>query len=183
MSIADKHRSVSATKMNARSSRSHSVFTLHIRGSNHVQGTVLKGSLNLCDLAGSERVSKSEVTGARLRETQCINKSLSCLSDVFLGLSQKNAHIPYRNSKLTFLLRGCFCKNGKTLMFVNLSPAMSSFSESLCSLRFASNVNRCILGKATKQIRHVSKQNNSDLENGSKNKTTRKKRRKLYNGS
>jgi kinesin family protein C1 len=129
MAHANKHRAVASTKMNERSSRSHSVFTLYLRGVNNEMKTELFGTLNLCDLAGSERLSRSEATGARLKETQHINKSLSALSDVYSALATKSSHVPYRNSKLTYLLQNCFCGDGKTLMFVNLSPTTDSFNE------------------------------------------------------
>jgi len=147
MRRAAKHRSVASTNMNSRSSRSHSVFTLHLTGTNELKNVTLKGSLNLCDLAGSERLDKSGATGDRLKETQAINKSLSSLAGVFTSLASKNNHIPYRDSKRTYLLQQCFSAQGKTLMLVNLSPSSASCGETLCSLRFARQVNNVELGR------------------------------------
>ncbi|CAH0492500.1 unnamed protein product [Peronospora farinosa] len=153
MERASRARSVACTDMNAQSSRSHSVFTLHLQGVNDKGGVMLNGQLNLVDLAGSERASRSNVSGDRLKETQAINKSLSCLADVFSAIGNKSSHIPFRNSKLTYLLQNSLSGDGKTLMMVNLSPTLESASESLCSLRFAKQVNQCELGKPKRQIK------------------------------
>ena len=156
MNVAARARSVASTKMNAVSSRSHSVFMLKLQGYNEDSGAEVQGALNLCDLAGSERLDRSGANSdmKRLKETQAINKSLSCLGDVFNALAQKSSHVPYRNSKLTYLLQDCLSGDGKALMFVNLSPTNLSSNESLCSLRFAQRVNQVELGKATKHIQY-----------------------------
>jgi len=146
---AAKHRSVGATEMNSQSSRSHSVFSLILTGVHKENRQELRGVLNLVDLAGSERLDRSKAKGDRAKETVAINKSLSSLTDVFVSIGNKASHIPFRNSKLTHLLQPCLSGDGKALMLANLSPTEESLSESLCTLRFASSVNKCELGKAT----------------------------------
>ena len=107
---ATSNRSVAATQANERSSRSHSVFILKLKGENSNTGEISEGTLNLVDLAGSERLSHSGATGDRLKETQNINKSLSCLGDVIgaLGQGKEGAHVPYRNSKVSFASKLAF---------------------------------------------------------------------------
>lgn len=158
VTLAACNRSVDRTDMNAHSSRSHSIFALKIRGVNESQDTEMEGSLSLVDLAGSERLSRSNATGDRLKEAQAINKSLSSLADVFQAIAKKSAHVPYRNSKLTYVLQPALSGDGKTLMMVNLSPTFASLDESLCSLRFAQQVSQCELGAPTRQIKTRSSQ-------------------------
>ncbi|KAA3455777.1 kinesin-4-like [Gossypium australe] len=148
MDIGFKNRAVSATALNARSSRSHSIVTVHVRGRNVKTGTVLYGNLHLIDLAGSERVDRSEVTGHRLREAQHINKSLSSLGDVIFALAKKSPHVPYRNSKLTQVLQSSLGGQAKTIMLVQLNPDATSFSESMSTLKFAERVSGVELGAA-----------------------------------
>ncbi|KAF3613287.1 hypothetical protein FXO37_36442 [Capsicum annuum] len=104
MKLSEGNRAVGSTAMNNRSSRSHSVLTVHVHGED-TNGNIIHSCLHLVDLASSERVDKSEVTGDGLKEAQHINKSLSFLGGVITALAQKNSHIPYRNSKLTLLLQ------------------------------------------------------------------------------
>ncbi|EWC46971.1 hypothetical protein DRE_03733 [Drechslerella stenobrocha 248] len=152
MRRASDNRMVAATKANERSSRSHSVFILKLAGTNNVTGERCEGTLNLVDLAGSERLSHSQATGDRLKETQNINKSLSALGDVIsaLGGGKEVKHIPYRNSKLTFLLQNSLGGNSKTLMFVMVSPLMAHMNETLTSLKFARKVSQVNIGTAKK---------------------------------
>ncbi len=158
LKCAARARTVAATKMNDRSSRSHSVFTLDIAGKNLQSGAVTAGSLHLVDLAGSERLNylDKNIDSKQLKETTNINKSLSCLGDVFSALASEASHVPYRNSKLTHLLQNCLGGDGKACMVVNLSPTVASSNESMHSLKFAQRVSQIELGCGSKKV-HLSK--------------------------
>lgn len=148
MQFGQTNRAVGSTALNERSSRSHSILTIHVQGVDLKSGSTSRGCLHLIDLAGSERVDRSKVTGDRLKEAQYINKSLSSLGDVIFALSQKSAHIPYRNSKLTQVLQASLGGHAKTLMFVQVNPDVESYSETLSTLMFAERVSGVELGAA-----------------------------------
>ncbi|ONM38303.1 P-loop nucleoside triphosphate hydrolase superfamily protein with CH (Calponin Homology) domain, partial [Zea mays] len=148
MEIGQTNRAVGSTALNERSSRSHSILTVHVRGVDLKNGSTSRGCLHLIDLAGSERVERSEAIGDRLKEAQYINKSLSALGDVIFALAQKNAHVPYRNSKLTQVLQSSLGGQAKTLMFVQINPDTESYSETISTLKFAERVSGVELGAA-----------------------------------
>ena len=83
----------------------------------------------MVDLAGSERISKTDASGARLKEAQHINKSLSALGNVINALKQKNNHVPFRDSKLTYLLQDSLSKDNKALMITQISPTECDVEE------------------------------------------------------
>ncbi|KAI3870373.1 hypothetical protein MKW92_001409, partial [Papaver armeniacum] len=125
------------TALNERSIRSHSILTVHVHGTDLVTEATLRGSLHLVDLARSGSVDCSQVTRGRLREAQCISKSLSALGDVMFSLSQKNDHVPYADSQLTRVLQSSLSGQGKIAMFVQLNPDVDAYSKTLSTLKFA----------------------------------------------
>lgn len=137
------NRKVAATNMNHASSRSHSVFTCIIESKWESQGVTHHrfSRLNLVDLAGSERQKSSGAEGERLKEATNINKSLSTLGLVIMNLvnmsNGKSLHVPYRDSKLTFLLQDSLGGNSKTSIIANISPSTCCSLETLSTLKFA----------------------------------------------
>eukprot|EP00040_Diaphanoeca_grandis_P004050 m.26860 g.26860 ORF g.26860 m.26860 type:complete len:707 (-) comp15573_c0_seq1:25-2145(-) len=162
-------RHVKATAMNATSSRSHAMFQMVVEISSEEGGRKLikRSRINLVDLAGSERQKKTEATGAALKEGASINVSLTTLGLVISGLVKqsnkpsKSAHIPYRDSTLTWLLRENFGGNSKTCMIAAISPAADNYDETLSTLRYADRakhiVNKAIINEtpADKYVREL----------------------------
>ena len=146
---AAQRRATGTTKLNEHSSRSHVITLLEVCT---FEGTAASmngadrgmpktsGRLYLVDLAGSERVQKSGVSGTMMREAQNINKSLSALGDVMEALDKRQAHVPYRNSKLTYLLQDALGGNARTLMAVTICPTEAHEEETLFALQFSSRV-------------------------------------------
>ncbi|KAK2960353.1 putative Carboxy-terminal kinesin 2 [Blattamonas nauphoetae] len=133
----EERRVVAETRLNAHSSRSHTIFTIHM----HKAHTPFS-SISFVDLAGSERVAKSQSSGQRLKEAQSINKSLSALGDVVSSLSKNASFIPFRNSKLTELLQNALGGDSKTVIVVSISPNADSVSETVNSLEFGGRVRK-----------------------------------------
>ena len=133
---AVKNRTVSSTNVHKHSSRSHMVMVVEFQEVDG-EGMIRKSSrCSLVDCAGSERVAKTGASGDQLKEAQAINKSLSGLGDVIEALEGRKGHIPYRNSKLTFLLQDTLNGSSQTVVIINVSPSIHSSSESCFSLKF-----------------------------------------------
>uniref|UniRef100_A0A251V7A9 Putative kinesin motor domain-containing protein n=2 Tax=Helianthus annuus TaxID=4232 RepID=A0A251V7A9_HELAN len=143
LSRGSANRRVAATNMNRESSRSHCVFTCVIesRWEKDSTSNLRFARLNLVDLAGSERQKTSGAEGERLKEAANINKSLSTLGHVIMalvdGANARTRHIPYRDSRLTFLLQDSLGGNSKTMIIANVSPSICSATETLNTLKFA----------------------------------------------
>ncbi|XP_013410211.1 kinesin-like protein KIN-14E [Lingula anatina] len=152
MELGNKNRTTAATKMNSQSSRSHLILKLSVEGLNRKAGTHSSGSLMLCDLAGSERVGKTEAQGQRLVEAAAINKSLTALGQVFSALRASQLHIPYRNSKLTHILQPALGGDAKACLFVAVSPDVRNITETISTLTFGSNARQIALGQAKANV-------------------------------
>ncbi|KAL9374032.1 hypothetical protein Peur_033652 [Populus x canadensis] len=126
--------------LNMQSSRSHTIFsiTIHVKESSSNGEELMKcGKLNLVDLAGSENVVRSGAKEGRVREAGEINKSLLTLGRVINALVEHSGHVPYRDSKLTRLLRDSLGGNTKTCIIATVSPSIHSLEETLNTLDYA----------------------------------------------
>lgn len=140
LNYGKKNRVVRKTQMNSESSRSHSIFTVTVETLKQIDGQdhVRSARLNLVDLAGSERVAKTGAEGVGFTEGVNINYELMILGNCIAALTSKgNTHIPYRDSKLTMLLRDSLGGNARTMMIAALGPADYNFSETMSTLRYA----------------------------------------------
>nr|CCA16099.1 kinesinlike protein putative [Albugo laibachii Nc14] len=155
------NRVCGTTQIHAESSRSHLIVIVQLISIEPPQSVC--GKLYLVDLAGSERVKKSCVGGVMLKEAAHINKSLSALADVMEALDKKAAFVPYRNSKLTFLLQDVLQASCKTLMIVNIAPEIDTASETYRSLQLATRARNVVIRKAIRKnpSKHFSAEENT----------------------
>ncbi|KAL7722205.1 Kinesin-like protein [Entamoeba marina] len=141
-SIGFKQRHTGRTLSNDRSSRSHCIFTIYLQSKTTRSGVEIVNTSKLIfvDLAGSERQARTGAKGNVLKEAGNINRSLVTLGVVIRGLIAKNTrkidHIPYRDSKLTFLLKDSLGGNCKTWIIGTVSPSLSNNLETFSTLRF-----------------------------------------------
>eukprot|EP00064_Thunnus_orientalis_P002493 superscaffoldBa00000185_g2500 len=139
----NRNRTQHPTDMNATSSRSHAVFQIYLRQQDKTASlnpNVCVAKMSLIDLAGSERASATNAKGARFREGANINRSLLALGNVINALADpksKKAHIPYRDSKLTRILKDSLGGNCRTVMIANVSPSSKSYDDTHNTLKYA----------------------------------------------
>ena len=138
-------RATHETRMNATSSRSHTVFTIYVAQHDRGTGQSTQSALNFVDLAGSERLSRSESTGQRMSEALSINLSLTSLGKVVsslggdgpTGTTGTHAHIPFRDSKLTRMLQNSLGGSSYTTLLATIHPRACDHEETLSTLQFA----------------------------------------------
>jgi len=133
-----KLRSTEATASNSASSRSHAVFSISIISSSNGEDFVTR-KLNIVDLAGSESQGKTGAVGMRFEEAKSINKGLTVLNRVISSLSKKNAHIPYRDSVLTKVLKDSLESHCYISMLACISPSVKDIAETISTLRFTND--------------------------------------------
>lgn len=157
----NEYRTVSPTEANATSSRSHAVLQINVAQKDRnadVNEPHTMATLSIIDLAGSERASVTKNRGERLTEGANINKSLLALGSCINALCDRRqkAHVPYRNSKLTRLLKFSLGGNCKTVMIVCVSPSSAHYDESQNTLRYANRAKN-IQTKVTRNVFNVNR--------------------------
>jgi len=138
-------RAIGEHMMNEQSSRSHCIFTIYLEMRSRIESSekVIYSKLNLVDLAGSERVGRTNASGVLLDEAKSINKSLSFLEQVVVGLAGRNRdHVPFRQSKLTHLLKDSLGGNTRTRLIANIHADKSNIIETLSTLKFGTRMRK-----------------------------------------
>eukprot|EP00002_Diphylleia_rotans_P005576 TRINITY_DN1474_c0_g1_i4.p1 TRINITY_DN1474_c0_g1~~TRINITY_DN1474_c0_g1_i4.p1 ORF type:complete len:689 (-),score=135.14 TRINITY_DN1474_c0_g1_i4:497-2563(-) len=141
----ETNRAIAQHSLNKSSTRSHCIFTVHVENRSRVESNekIIVSKLNLVDLAGSERLKKTNSEGVILKEAMYINKSLTFLEQVIVALSDKKRdHVPFRQSKLTNVLKDSLGGNCKTYMIANIWAEGQHLDETISTLKFASRMMR-----------------------------------------
>ena len=138
--LAEKFRHISSTEFNERSSRSHCIFSFNIKLTDN-ENNIIRSTLHVIDLAGSERITKSQTNNEKLKkEALSINLSLHSLSNVLYSIANKSNHIPYRDSKLTHFLKDSLNDNYNIILFLHISPNVKDLSETVSTLQFGERI-------------------------------------------
>ncbi|XP_063817749.1 kinesin-like protein KIF20B isoform X2 [Pseudophryne corroboree] len=152
LALGKKFQSIAFTKLNSSSSRSHSIFTVRLLKIEDadVPRVVKVSELALCDLAGSERCTKTHHEGERLKESGNINTSLLILGKCINALKNSQhlkaqQHVPFRESKLTHYLQSFFSGKGKVSMIVNICQSASAYDETLNVLKFSAVAQKVLI--------------------------------------
>ncbi|XP_018569213.1 kinesin-like protein KIF18A isoform X2 [Anoplophora glabripennis] len=174
LDYGNKNRTQHPTDANAESSRSHAVFQVYLHMTIKGTGEVQTAKLSMIDLAGSERGSATGYVGARFTEGANINKSLLALGNCINSLADGQRHVPYRDSKLTRLLKDSLGGNCQTVMIANVSPSSLSFEDTYNTLKYATrakkikaNIKRNVVnvelhvGHYVKMVEDLQKENSS----------------------
>ncbi|XP_047518193.1 kinesin-like protein KIF18A isoform X1 [Pieris napi] len=138
----NKNRTQHPTDANAESSRSHAVFQVYVKMRYKISSQLRMVKLSMIDLAGSERASASGCKGDRFKEGANINKSLLSLGNCINKLADGSNYIPYRDSKLTRLLKDSLGGNCKTVMIANVSPSNITYEDTYNTLKYAARANK-----------------------------------------
>jgi kinesin family member 18/19 len=145
------------------------VFILTIEVKDPETGEIKVSKLNMIDLAGSERAAYTNNKGIRMREGANINKSLLALGNCINALSgmqkdkggYKRVHVPYRDSKLTRLLKESLCGNCRTVMICNVSPAITSYEDTYNTLKYADRA-KSIKTYSKKNVKQIETENSAN---------------------
>lgn len=162
--LASKFRHTSSTEYNDRSSRSHCIFTFKLKMVG-TDGAIKRSTLNIIDLAGSERISKSKCEDELTKkEAISINLSLHALSSVLNSISIKASHVPYRDSKLTHFLKESLNDNYNILLILHISPHVKDIGETISTLQFGTRIVKICKHKTGKDKINLLGNNKEDDE-------------------
>nr|VZH92780.1 unnamed protein product [Spirometra erinaceieuropaei] len=164
-------RKMTATKLNVESSRSHLIIRMQLGLTSTIDGQKRSSTLVFCDLAGSESAERIDASGSLHVETGYINKSLVTLARVLETLRKRtnlgttaqfsNLAVPYRDSKLTHLLKPCLGGQAKCVLLVTASPETSHLDRTIKALEFAQRAMQVALGKPSKNLRILETRNSA----------------------